>query len=130
MVLTTNQKLKKLKAGFDKNLDAKKLGQFDGKGQAVLNSDRIVLNATKDMAFLIGKEKVVVTGKKIILQTEKYKVDVDDLMDFLKKWLGEDVKIGQATSVYPTPAGSTGPVSSLAAYLQLQNLDFSKFKQP
>lgn len=130
LVLTTNQKLKKLKAGFDKNLDAKKLGQFDGKGQAVLNSDRIVLNATKDMAFLIGKEKVVVTGKKIILQTEKYKVDVDELMDFLKKWLGEDTKLATGQMVYSTPSGPTSFSSNQNNYIMLQNTDFTKFKQP
>lgn len=130
LVLTTNQKLKKLKAGFDKNQDAKKLGQFDGKGQAVLSSHRIVLNATKDMAFLIGKEKVVITGKKIMLQTEKHKVDLDELMDFLKKWLGEDVKIFSGQAQISTPAGPTSFSTNMAAYQTLQNSDFNKFKQP
>ena len=130
IVLTSNQKLKKLKAGFDKNQDAKKLGQFDGKGQVVLNSNRLVLNANKDMAFLIGKEKVVVTGKKIMLQTEKYKVDLDELMDFLKKWLGEDQKLSAGTAFYSSPAGPTGPSSNTAQITQLQTSDFAKFKQP
>jgi hypothetical protein len=130
IVMTSNQKLKTFKAGFDKNQDAKKLGQFEGKSQIAINSNRIVLNANKDMLLLIGKEKVVVTGKKIMFQTEKYKVDLDELMDFLKKWLGEDSKLAQGSSQYATPAGMSGPASSLSAYLQLQNSDFTKFKQP
>jgi len=130
IVMTSNQKLKNFKAGFDKNLDAKKLGQFDGKSQIAINSNRVVLNANKDMLLLIGKEKVVMTGKKIILQTDKHKVDLDDLMDFLKTWLGEDSKLAQGSSQYATPAGPTGTATSLAAYLQLQNVDFNKFKQP
>lgn len=130
IVMTSNQKLKNFKAGFDKNADAKKLGQFDGKSQIAINSNRVVLNANKDMLLLIGKEKTVITGKKIMLQTEKYKVDLDELMDFLKKWLGEDSKLAQGSSQYATPAGMSGPASSLSAYLQLQNSDFTKFKQP
>ena len=80
--------------------------------------------------LLIGKEKAIVTAKKIVLQTEKYKVDIDDLMDFLKKWLGEDTKLAQGSSQYATPAGPTGPATSMGQYVQLQNSDFNKFKQP
>jgi hypothetical protein len=130
IVLTSNQKLKNFKAGFDKNQDAKKLGQFEGKSQIAINSNRVVLNANKDMLLLIGKEKVVVTGKKIMFQTEKYKVDLDELMDFLKKWLGEDVKIFSGQAQISTPAGPTSFSTNMAAYQTLQNSDFTKFKQP
>jgi hypothetical protein len=130
IIMTSNQKLKNFKAGFDKNQDAKKLGQFQGKSQIAINSNRVVLNANKDMLLLIGKEKTVITGKKIMLQTEKYKVDLDELMDFLKKWLGEDVKHTQGSSVFSTPSGPTGISSALSQYLTLQNSDFTKFKQP
>lgn len=130
IVMTSNQKLKNFKAGFDKNADAKKLGQFDGKSQIGINSNRVVLNANKDMLLLIGKEKVVVTGKKIIFQTDKYKVDLDELMEFLKKWLGEDSKLAQGSATYATPAGPTGPATNMSAFIQLQNSDFTKFKQP
>lgn len=130
IVMTSNQKLKNFKAGFDKNQDAKKLGQFEGKSQIAINSNRVVLNANNDMLLLIGKEKVVVTGKKIMFQTEKYKVDLDELMDFLKKWLGEDTKHTQGSSVFSTPSGPTGISSALSQYLTLQNSDFTKFKQP
>jgi len=130
IVMTSNQKLKNFKAGFDKNSDAKKLGQFDGKSQIAINSNRVVLNANKDMLLLIGKEKVVMTGKKIILQTDKHKVDLDDLMDFLKTWLGEDSKLAQGSAQYATPAGPSGTSTNMAAFIQLQNVDFNKFKQP
>lgn len=130
IILTSNQKLKKLKAGFDKNQDAKKLGQFDGKSQIVINSNRVVLNANKDMLLLLGKEKVVMSGKKIMLQTDKYKVDLDELMDFLKKWLGEDVKIFSGQAQISTPAGPSSFSTNMAAYQTLQNSDFTKFKQP
>lgn len=130
IVLTSNQKLKNFKAGFDKNLDAKKLGQFDGKSQIAIDSGRVVLNAKKDMLLLIGKEEVIITGKKIMFQSDKHKVDLDELMDFLKKWLGEDVKLSQGSSTYATAAGPTGPATSMAQYLQLQQVDFNKFKQP
>lgn len=128
--ITSNQKLKNLKAGFDKNQDAKKLAQFQGKAQIVLDSDRVVLNAKKDMLLLIGKEKVVLSGKKVLFQSDKYKVDLDELMDFLKKWLGEDTKLAQGSSQYATPAGPSGPATSMAQYTQLQTSDFNKFKQP
>lgn len=129
IVMTTTQKLKKIKAGFDKNQDAKKIAQFS-EPQIAFDSNRIVLNAKKDMLILIGKDKAILTGKKVLLQSEKYKVDLDELMDFLKKWLGEDVKLSQGQSTYATPAGPSGPATSMAKYLQLQNSDFNKFKQP
>lgn len=130
IVLTSNQKLKNLKAGFNKNQEAKKLGNFDGKAQIAIDSGRIVLNAKKDMLLLIGKEQTIITGKKIMFQTEKYKVDLDALMDFLKKWLGEDTKLVQGSSQFSTASGPTGPATSMAQYIQLQNSDFTKFKQP
>jgi len=127
---TSNQKLSKFKAGFDKNTEAKKIGNFGGKSQIAINSNRVVLNANKDMLLLIGKEKVIVTGKKVLFQSDKYKVDLDELMDFLKKWLGEDVKLTSASANFSTPAGPTGPATSMAQFVQLQSSDFTKFKQP
>lgn len=130
IVLTSNQKLKNFKAGFDKNLDAKKLAQFEGKSQIAINSNRVVLNANKDMLLLIGKEKAVLTGKKVLFQSEKYKVDLDELMDFLKKWLGEFSKLCSGTAMYSSPSGPTGPSTNVSQVIQLENVDFNKFKQP
>lgn len=127
--LTSNQNLSKLKAGFDKNQDSKQIGQKTI-AQIVLNSKRVVINANDDILLLIGKDKTIVTGKEIILQTEKYKVNLDDLMDFIKDWLGEDVKLAQGQSQYSTAAGPTATATSVAQYVQLQTADFQKFKMP
>lgn len=127
--MTSMQKLSKLKAGFDKNMDAKQIGQKEI-AQIVVDSDRVVLNAKKDMLFLIGKEKAILTGKKVILQSDKYKVDLDELMDFLKKWLGEDTKLHQGSTQLSTASGPTAVSTAVAKYIQLQTADFQKFKMP
>lgn len=127
--LTSDQKLSKLKGGFDKNSDVKQLGQ-KSIAQIVVNSKRVVINANDDSLFLIGKEKVILTGKQVLFQSSKYKVDLDDLMDFIKKWLGEDVKLAQGQSQYSTAAGPTATATSVAQYVQLQASDFQKFKLP
>lgn len=127
--LTSNQSLSKLKAGFDKNTDAKQIGQ-KMIAQIVLNSKRVVINAADDTLFLIGKEKTIVTGKEIILQTENYKVNLDDLMDWLKDWIGEDTKLAQGQSQYSTAAGPTATATSVAQYVQLNTTKFQKFKMP
>lgn len=128
--LSSTQMLQKLKAGFDKNLDAKQLGNYSDSSQIAINSGRVVINSSKDILFLIGKKSAILTGKKVLFQSDKYKVDLDDLMDFLKKWLGEDVKHTQGSSQFATPSGPTAVSTALAQYIQLQNVDFTKFKQP
>ena len=128
--LATTQTLNKLKGGFDKNLDVKKIGNYQGKGQIAVDSERVVINAKKDMLFLIGAEKAILTGKKVLFQSEKYKVDLDDLMDFLQDWIKEDTKLAQGQSQYSTASGPTGPATSMAQYIQLSTVDFNKFKQP
>lgn len=127
--LTSAQSLSKLKGGFDKNTDVKQIGQ-KSIAQIVVNSKRVVINAYDDTLFLIGKEKAILTGKKVLFQSEKYKVDLDVLMDFLKKWLGEDVKLAQGSSQYSTASGPTAVATSVAQYIQLQSADFQKFKMP
>jgi hypothetical protein len=127
--LTSAQSLSKLKGGFDKNMDVKQLGQ-KSIAQIVVNSKRVVINAYDDTLFLIGKDKSILTGKKVILQSDKYKIDIDELMDWLKKWLGEDVKLAQGSSQYSTAAGPTATATSVAQYIQLQQADFQKFKMP
>jgi len=127
--MTSLQSLSKLKGGFDKNTDVKQLGQ-KSIAQIVVNSKRVVVNAYDDTLFLIGKNKAILTGKKVLLQSDKYKVDLDELMEWLKKWLGEDVKLAQGSSQYSTAAGPTATATSVAQYTQLQQADFQKFKMP
>lgn len=128
--LATTQTLNKLKGGFDKNLDVKKIGNYQGKGQIAVDSERVVINAKKDMLFLIGAEKAILTGKKVLFQSEKYKVDLDDLMDFLQDWLKQDSDLAAGKASYSTACGPSSVATNVSSYIQLQSVDFNKFKQP
>ena len=128
--LTSNQSLNNFKPGFDKNSDVKQIGNFSGGSQILVDSDRVVINAKKNMLFLIGKDKTILTGKKVLFQSDKYKVDLDELMDFLKKWLGEDTKLASGQAQYSTSAGPTAVATNMSQYQTLTNSDFNKFKQP
>lgn len=130
LVLTSNQKLKNFKAGFDKNKEAKKIGQFDGKSQVAVDAARVVLNAKKDMLLLIGKEKAILTGKKVILQSDKYNVDLDVLMDWLRDFEKACEDIASAKATLATPAGPSGISTNLSDFIQLSTTKFNKFKQP
>lgn len=128
--LTSKQSLNSLKAGFDKNMDAKQLGNWMQGSQIVADADRLVINAKKDMLFLIGSKQVTVTGKKVLFQSDKYKVDLDALMDFLSDWLKLDSDLTSGTAQFSTPAGPTAVATSMADYVKLKTVEFMKFKQP
>ena len=128
--MTSTQMLSNLKGGFDKNLDVKKLATFKTTSQIVVNSGRVVINAVKDSVFLIGKESSVITGKKVILQSEKYNVDLDDLIDYIKEYVDLDKELASGTSFYATSCGPTSTANSLADFIQLSTTKFQKFKQP
>lgn len=128
--LATTQTLNSLKGGFDKNMDVKKLGNYQGKGQIVVDSERVVVNAKKDMLFLIGAKEAILTGKKVLFQSDKYKVDLDDLMDFLQDWLKQDNDLASGKASYSSPAGPTSVSTNVSSYIQLLTSDFNKFKQP
>lgn len=128
--LASTQMLNKLKAGFDKNLDTKTMGNWTGKSQVVINAERVVLNSTKDKAFLIGAKEAVVTGKKVLFQSDKHKVDLDELMEFLKKWLGYDADLASGKAMYSTACGPTSVATNMAQFIQLQTVDYQKFKMP
>jgi len=128
--MTSTQKVPELKIGFSKNTDAKGTPNWSGGSQIIVDADRLVLNAKKDIAMLIGNSKSVVTGKKVILQSDKYYVDLDDLMDFLKDWLGEDTKLAQGSAQYSTACGPTATSTNVGQYTQLNTSKwFSKFKK-
>jgi len=128
--MTSTQKLLKLKGGFDKNLDVKKLATFSTTSQIVVNSGRVVLNATKDSVFVIGKDSAVITGKQVILQSEKYKVDIDVLIDYIKDHVDADKDLAQGTKNYATPAGPTAASTNVTDYVQLSTTKFQEFKKP
>lgn len=127
--LTSTQKIANFKAGFNKNVDVKKISQEET-AQIVVNSDRVVLNAKKDILFLIGKEQTIVTGKKVLFQSENYKVDLDELMDWLKSHADLDKDLASGVAQYSTAAGPTATATSVADFIKLATVDFQKFKMP
>lgn len=128
--IATTQMIPKFKAGFKKNLDVKTAANWSGKSQIIVDAERVILNANKDKAFLIGSEEAVVTGKKVLLQSDKYKVDLDTLMDFLKSWLDSDTALAQGTSQYSTAAGPTAVATNMGDYLNLKLAEWQTFKLP
>ena len=97
---------------------------------AVNDADRVVINAKKDMLFLIGATKSILTGKKVLFQSDKYKVDLDDLMDMLSKWIDLDHQLMSGQKQLSTPAGPTSVSTHVADYVKLKTVDFQKFKMP
>jgi hypothetical protein len=128
--LTSTQKLVKLKGGFDKNLTVKQVGTFSTTSQIVINSGRVVINALKDKLLLVGKEQVIVTGKEVIFQSDKYNVNLDDLIDYIKAHVDELADLTSGTATFSTAAGPTGPATNLSKVLKLKTADFQKFKLP
>jgi hypothetical protein len=128
--ITTTQFLPSLKAGFDKNLDVKTAANWKSGSQIVIDAERVLLNAKKDMLILIGAKKAILTGEKVLFQSSKYKVDLDELMDFLKKWLDLHVDLVTAKAQYATASGPTGITTNMAQFLTMKTADFQKFKMP
>lgn len=128
--MATTQMLTGFKPGFKKNLDVKVMANWTGKSQIIVDAERVVINGRKDKAFLIGAKEAVVTGKKVLFQSEKYKVDLDELMDFLKEWLGLDTDLASAKAQYSTACGPTAISTNMAQFIQLQTAKFQKFKMP
>lgn len=129
--MTTSHKLLKFKPGFQKNTDVKSAPQWSSGPQIVVDSDRVIINAKQDKAFLIGKTESVVTGKKVLMQSEKHKVDLDDLMDWLKALSGELYKLTSAQAMFTTSMGPTGVATNMSQVMKIAKTDFqSKFKMP
>lgn len=128
--LTSSQKLTKLAGGFNKNLDVKQLSTYSTTPQIVINSGRVVMNATQDIAFLVGKEGVIVTGKTVVLQSDKYKVNLDDLIDYIKSHVDLDADLAQGSAMYATAAGPTSTATNIAEFIKLKTVDFQTFKLP
>lgn len=124
--LASKHKLNTIDVGFKKNTNAIKIPQYDAGSQLILDSNRLVLNAKKDIAFLIGAKEVVVTSPKIILQTNKYNVSVDDLMDWLNSFIKEVWSLATASAMFTTMMGPTGPATNAANITKLHKADWTK----
>ena len=129
--LTTTQRILKFKGGFSKNLDVKLAPTWSAGSQIIIDSDRVIINAKKNKAFVIGKEEAVITGKKVLLQSNKYKVDLDDLMDWLNAAYAEFWKLSSAQMQYLTAMGPTAASTNVAQITKIHKVDWNlKFKKP
>lgn len=128
--LTTKQKLNSFKPGFNKNSDVKQIGNYSSP-QIIINSGRIVINSKDDKLFLIGKDKSILTAKKVLFQSDKHKVDLDDLMDYIKELCNQVWRLTSAQAMFTTAAGPTGPSTNVAEMTKHYNATFNqKFKMP
>ena len=129
--LTSTQKIPNLKLGFSKNLVAKQSPNWNSSSQIIIDSGRVLLNAKDDSVVIIGKDKVIATGKKVVLQSEKYNVDLDDLMDFIKSFLTECTNLAQGSAQYSTSCGPTSVATNMGQFINLKTATWnSKFKKP
>lgn len=129
--LTTAHKLMKFRPGFSRNLDVKRISTWDNGSSIFLNADRIVMNAKSDMAFFIAKKEAVVTSDKVLFQSGKYKVYLDDLMDWLEEAYGELWKLASAQAQFLTSMGPTANSTNVAQITKLHKADWvTKFKTP
>jgi hypothetical protein len=128
--IATTQMLQKFTAGFKKNMDVKTAANWSGKSQIVMDAERLILNAKKDSAFIIGAKEVVITGKRVLLQDDKYKVYLDELMDFLKAWLKADSDLSKGSAMYSTSCGPTSVATNMGDFIKLQSAEWQKFKMP
>jgi len=129
--LTTSHKLLKFKPGFSKNTDVKQISNWDKGSGLLLNADRIVLNAKSDMAFLISSKETIVTAPQVLFQSNKYKVYLDDLMDWLEEAYGELWKLATAQAQFMTAMGPTAAATNAAQITKLHKAEWvTKFKTP
>lgn len=128
--ITSTQKIPSFKPGFSKNKDVVKIPNNAG-AQIIISSDRLVLNAKKDIIYLIGKSKSIVTAEKVLLQSKKYKVDLDDLMDYINDMCKEMWNWATGQKQFSTSMGPTLTATNVADVTKLHKVNFNKnFKLP
>jgi len=121
---TLSLKFPKIKLGRSCTGDSKSIPFFK-KPQIIFDSDRVVINAKKDNAFILGKKKVIIEAKKITLVTAKHHVDFDKLVERVEELAKHLKNICTATTPFTTAVGPTGPSLNVAAVI----LTFIKTKQ-
>ncbi len=129
--LFSTQKLPNFKAGFQRNRDVLKIPSWSSGGQIIINSDRVILNAKKDKIFLIGKSDSIVTAEKVLLQSKKFKVDLDDLMEYINDMCKEMWNWSTGQKQFSTATGPTLTATNVGEVTKLHKVDFNrKFKIP
>jgi hypothetical protein len=126
--VATTQMIRNFTPGFKKNRDIKEAANWSGTSQIIMNAERVIMNATTDSAFLVGAKEAVVTGKRVLLQDDKYKVYLDELMDFLKDWLKQDKNLATGSKMYSTACGPTSTATNAGDYIKLDSREWRKFK--
>lgn len=130
LYITSTQKLPDFKAGFMRNKDVVKIGSWSGP-QILASSDRMVLNAKKDKIFLIGKTNAIVTAEKVLFQSKKYKVDLDDLLDYINDMAKVMWNWASGQAQFSTSTGPTLTATNVAQVTKLHKVTFNtKFKIP
>ena len=128
--MTSTQKLLNISLGFTKHLDGNTAPAFS-KPQILVDAERVIINAKKDMAMLIGKNKSIVAGKQVLFVSDKYFVDLDELVEYIKDILTQLNALTSGQKNFATPAGPTAIATNMADVVKLLNVDFNtKFKTP
>ena len=127
--ITSTQKLPNIKVGFTRNKDAVQIPSWSQGSQIILDSNRVVINAKKDKLFLVGKTKAILTSEKVLLQSKKYKVDLDDLMDYINAMCKEMWNWASGQKQFSTSMGPTLVATNMGEVTKLHKVQFNqKFK--
>lgn len=127
--MTTSQMLPTVLPAAKFNKDSLTSGAWKG-AQVFVDSGRVVLNAKKDSVLVLGNKKAVVSGRKVILQSSKYYVDLDKLMDWLKEFSNLYAALSRGTAQLSTAAGPTLIATNLAQVVAHNTTKFAQFKIP
>jgi len=123
--MTTTQMLPKLTMGSKKDSDVAAAPKYDKSPQLVINSGRVVMNATKDDIMMVGKNQAIVSARKVRFVSDKYSVDLDDLMSWLKIFSDFVTSTHRGLSPFAAAMGPTGPASN-AGKASEHNGNFNK----
>ena len=125
------EKLEKLKPSFQKNTDAKQIATWNKGSQIALNADRVLLNAKTDKLILLAKNEALMASDKILFQSSKYKVQLDDLMDYLDDLTKICWEWATGSKQFLTSMGPTSTATNVANVTKLHKTTFTtKFKKP
>lgn len=129
--LATRHKLMKFSPGFRRNSEVRATPNWNSGSQIIIDSDRVVVNGKKDKTILIGNKQIIATATKVLLQSQKHKVDLDELMEWLHSITKELFLLSSAQKNFLTAMGPTGPSTNVAEFTTIHNVEFNKrFKVP
>lgn len=129
--MTSTQSLPKFRPSFKKNKDVLKAGKYSDSPQIIVNSGRVVLNATDDNCMIVSKDKTILSSPEIRFQTKKYNVTLDDLMDYIDSFMKQFWSLTTGAKQFSTAAGPTLTSTNVSEVSKIHKADFPKlFKLP